>query len=159
VEHVDYAIPCPSCGLPVARGFDGCLQVYWERMGRPFSGGEHDRHTCLAWDTYCVQHPDHYCVSTKSLIAHLGGLCWAMEYSGHRSGYQALTRVLNRTRAIPKPEIPSFRGTLTIADVPQVADTDAAARAIERWALDVWAAYRTLHPVARQWIATALAEH
>ncbi len=155
---MDHHMMCPGCGLQVARGFDGCLELYWERMGRPFSGSVHDRHTRLTLDTYCVQHPDHYCPSTKSLVAHLGGLCWAMEYRGHSSGYQVLTRMLPRTLAVPRPEIPSFRGTLTIADVPEVADADAAARAIERWAMAVWAAYRTLHPFARQWIATALAE-
>ena len=148
---------CTGCGLAVVGGAEGCLELYWERMGLPFGVSAPVGPGRMAWDTYCVQHPDRYCVSAKSLVAHLGGLCWAVEYGGEPTGYQALNRLLNGMPAIQKPEIPLFRGALTIADVRGVEDVDAHARTMERWVHTAWAAYRRLHPFARQWLEAALA--
>ena len=157
--YVRHESACPGCGLEVARGAEGCLELYWERIGNLVHTTGHDRHMRLAWDTYCVQHPDRYCISAKSLIAHLSGLCWAIEYGGHITGYQALSRVLNGTLTVPKPQIPLFHGTVTIADVPGREDANAHAEAIERWGANVWEAYRMLHSFARRWIETALSSH
>lgn len=147
---------CPGCGVAVAERAEGCLALYGERTGTTFGGSAHIGLGRMAWDTYCVQHPDQYCVSVKSLIAHLGGLCWALEYGGHPSGYQALNRLLNGTLAIPKPQLPTSRGALTVADLSGI-DDDMHAASIERWANAMWQAYHTLHPFARQWVETALA--
>src|SRR5215204_4359548 len=147
---------CAGCGLLVAGGAEGCLELYQERMGIPLGVSAHIGFGRMAWDTYCVQHPDVYCVSAKSLVAHLGGLCWAIEYSGHPTGYQALNRWLSGTPALRKPAIPAARGTLTIADVRGIADA-AHVRTVERWAHAAWDAYSTLHPLAREWLETALA--
>ncbi len=108
-------------------------------------------------DTYCLQHPDRYCVSAKSLAAHLTGLCWVLEHDGSRSmGSEALRRWLNGNPVIDKPEIPAFHGKLTIGDVRKAPDPEAYAQAVERWARSTWQAYSALHSLARQWIQRAI---
>jgi hypothetical protein len=103
-----------------------------------------------------MQHPDRYCVSAKSLAAHLTGMCWALEFSGHPSGLKALQGWLDGPRRIEKPALPAFRGSLTVADVRDAHDPQAHAAAIERWARSTWEAYSALHPVARRWVEEAL---
>ncbi len=103
----------------------------------------------LAWDTYCV--------SAKSLAAHLGGLCWALEYGGHPSGYRALDRFLDGPQRFDKPALPAVRGALTIGDVAAAGAAAARADALDRWARATWEAYADLQPLARRWIAEALA--
>jgi len=107
--------------------------------------------TRLTIDIYCLQHPDDYCVSAKSLAAHLTGLCWALEHGGDEWGLRALQRWLNTAR-LDKPPIPEHRGELTIADVSSASDYLGAQN---RWARSTWAAYADLHDLARGWILTA----
>ena len=66
-------------------------------------------------------------------------------------------RWLNSTPRMEKPEIPSFRGELTIADVRDAPDPEAYGQAVELWARSTWKAYSALHSLARQWIQQALA--
>ena len=54
-------------------------------LARDFSDVTYFRVHRLLVDTYCVQHPERYCVSFKSLAAHLVGLCWSLEHSGSRA--------------------------------------------------------------------------
>lgn len=157
MEEGDSPASCAGCGLTVPGGTEGCLALYREVLGRGFGGSAHPATERLAWDTYCVQHPDRYCVSAKSLAAHLAGLCWALEYGGHATGYRALNRFLDGPPRFPKPEPPTFRGALTIGDVGEAGDAADRARALEGWARSTWQAYSGLHPLARRWIEEALA--
>ena len=102
-------------------------------------------------DVYSLQHPDRYCLSAKSLAAHLTGLCWFIDNGGSRAvGSESLRRWLNGTPRMEKPEIPSFRGELTIADVRDAPDPEAYGQAVELWAQSTWKAYSALHSLARQ---------
>ena len=103
-------------------------------------------------DVYCLQHPDHYCVSAKSLAAHLTGVGWALERGGDESGLRALQRWLNGKVELTKPPVPAFRGEVTIADVAGVGGSPAYVAASARWARSTWAAYSSLHDIARGWI-------
>jgi hypothetical protein len=150
--------PCSGCGLVVAGGAAGCQLLFeqlrsWEyaELGSTYQSQR------LTVDTYCVQHPDRYCVSAKSLAAHLTGVCWALEYGGHQSGLKSLQRWLDGPTRIEKPQVPSFRGEVTIADICCPPDAGTYASGIHRWAHSAWGAYSSLHPIARRWVEEALA--
>ena len=112
--------------------------------------------TRLTVDVYCLQHPDRYCVSAKSLAAHLTGVGWAVERGGGEWGLRALQRWLDRGVKLEKAALPKSRGELTISDVITAPDTDAYLEALARWAGSTWAAYAELHEVARRWIDEAV---
>ena len=92
----------------------------------------------MAFETYCVQHDEWCCGRPKGPAAHLGGLYWAVEYGGHPTDYRALQFWLERVawHTVPYPEIPTFRGALTVGDVYRVPiytpDSEAVARAVEQ---------------------------
>lgn len=102
---------------------------------------------------YCLQHPERYCVSAKSLAAHLTGLAWALEHAGDDRGLGLLQRWLNGQPYIQKPAVPRERGSLTIAGVAAAADVAAYSRELDRWARTTWDAYADLHETAREWIS------
>jgi Family of unknown function (DUF5946) len=134
----------------------GCQALAQEMAVRGFSDCAYARVHRLAHDTYCVQHPDSFCISAKSLAAHRTGLCWALEYGGHPTGYRALQCWLDGTWPIQKPGIPTFRGAFTIADVYGAVDAYNYAGAVEQWAFATWEVYMALHPLARRWVEVAL---
>jgi hypothetical protein len=148
---------CTGCGLVIAGGTDGCQSLFDDLRSRQYATvGSTYQTQRVTVDTYCMQHPDRYCVSAKSLAAHLTGLCWALEYSGHPAGLKALQRWLDGPGRIEKPAIPSFRGGVTVADVHDAPDGDALVLALQRWARATWDAYSPLHPIARRWVEGAL---
>lgn len=148
---------CAGCGLVVEGGTAGCQAIFEELTARDFSLVAYFRVHRMLVDTYCLQHPDPYCISAKSLAAHLMGLCWLIEHDGARAvGSEKLREWLDGTSRLDKPELPSFRGKLTIADVHHTADPAAHGEAVERWARSTWEAYSPLHALARQWIQQAL---
>ena len=108
--------------------------------------------TRLTIDVYCLQHPDRYCVSAKSLAAHLTGVCWALERGISEGGLRELQRRLETRRDLVKPPIPATRGKLTVADIAQVVGPVDYMNALDRWARSTWAAYADLHETARAWI-------
>jgi len=150
---------CSGCGLVIAGGDAGCQAIMdglaLREMGDARFGGA----MRLRVDAYCLQHPARYCVSGKSLAAHLMGLGWILDHRGDpRHGSEALRRWLDGAVPIDKPALPEFRGRLTIADVAASAEPLAYRRALEAWGHAVWAAYFGLHGLAEAWIAAALAE-
>jgi len=153
---------CSECGLAVLGGDEGCHALHQQLNLRVTADPAIAPVWRLAHDTYCLQHPNRYCVrrsgSAKGLAFHLAGLAWVVEYGGHETGYRALQRWLERVRweTIPWPAVPTERGTLTVADVPTEADGPVVAAAIERWARAAWDAYAPLHEIARGWVADAL---
>ena len=108
--------------------------------------------TRLTIDVYCLQHPERYCVSAKSLAAHLTGLCWALEHGINEGGLRELQRRLDSRRDLVKPPIPADHGKLTVADIAGVAGPGEYAPALDRWARSTWAAYADLQQTARAWI-------
>jgi hypothetical protein len=147
--------PCEGCGLVVDGGTEGCQSLFDELRGRQLVTSTYQIQR-LTVDTYCMQHPDRYCVSAKSLAAHLTGLCWALEYSGHPSGLKALQRWLDGRPQIAKPELPAFRGALTVTEAGGASDPAGRVAAILRWAGSTWEAYPDLHPLARRWVEEAI---
>lgn len=103
-------------------------------------------------DSYSLQHPDQYCASAKSLIAHLCGLCCAVEYPGNPELLAGLRRSLDGNIQILKPPMPESRGELTIESLTQAADYEAYITAARKWAISVWKAYSSLHPFAHEWL-------
>lgn len=54
-----------------------------------------------------------------------------------------------------KPQLPAFRGQVTIGDIDETLDPVAYASAVERWARTTWDAYELLHPIAERWLQAA----
>ena len=148
---------CEGCGFTVEGGTAGCQRTFDEFRAREMSElAPSYTATRLTVDVYCLQHPDRYCVSAKSLAAHLTGVGWAVERGGGEWGLRALQRWLDSRPQLTKPRLPAHRGKLTIADVAGAPDTDGYLAAQERWARSTWAAYAGLHETARGWIDSAL---
>ena len=112
--------------------------------------------TRLSVDVYCLQHPERYCVSAKSLAAHLTGVCWALELGGGEEGLRSLQRWLNGPGHLAKPQIPALRGNLTIADLVARIGQGGYREALGEWARSTWAAYSDLHSLARDWVDEAI---
>jgi hypothetical protein len=172
---------CSGCGLAIPGGTPACRLIFDAYIAREWNNPISYRYHRMFVDTYCLQHPDQFCASAKSFAAHLTGLCAAFEHKSHPSVHKAVNRWLNGNPSLTKPELPSFRGALTIAVVraeiqaeveakvqAQVqtevqAEVQAAAaqpeqnpfpiaQAIDRWARSTWEAYSSLHSQARLWI-------
>lgn len=150
------ALVCSGCGLAAQGGQAGCQALFDAVLARSFADPAYATVHRLVVDTYCLQHPDTYCVSAKSLAAHLTGLCWALDYAASPGVGRALTRWLDGPFADQKPALPATVGALTIAEVHGATDATDHLEAAERWARATWAAYGTLHPLAHRWIEAAL---
>jgi len=125
-------------------------------LARDFSDAAYFGAHRLLVDVYSLQHPERYCASAKSLAAHLCGLAQILEESASAAvGDGALRKWLNGKTPIEKPELPAFRGALTIADVQAANNASEHRQQVDRWARAVWEAYAPLHDVARRWISEA----
>lgn len=144
---------CSGCGLSIEDGNEGCY-AFFQQFFLDHNMPLHVGIGRLAFDTYCVQHPDRLCVSAKSLAAHLGGICWGLEHDGVARGYEEYRRSLDGTVRFTKPALPTQRGPMTIADVV-AADAAARAETIRAWAQTTWQAHTDLHRWARQRVADA----
>jgi len=153
--------PCPGCGF--AGGREACQDLF------------HDvalRVRALAWtgsmktwrlmhDVYDIQHEEEFCGRYKGLVMHLGGVCWALEHGGQETGYRALQQLVEQNPWAdlpypPAPGIPRSRGSLTVASLRDLEDPESLTAGVDRWARAAWVAYAGLHPVAREWVQTAL---
>jgi uncharacterized protein DUF5946 len=146
---------CSGCGLSIEDGSAGCQALFEELTARDFSDFRYGKYHRLGVDSYCLQHPDRYCISPKSFMAHLGGLCCAFNYAADPEAYRALQRSLNAPK-LEKPSLPTFRGRVTIADVLRTEDPASYGEEIQRWARSVWDAYVELQPFAESWLRKAL---
>jgi hypothetical protein len=148
---------CEGCGLHVPGGTARCQAMFDEFRAREISElAASYASTRLTVDVYCLQHPDRYCLSAKSLAAHLTGVGWAVERGGGEWGLRRLQRWLDTGPKLEKPALPAGHGAVTIADVTSAADTDAYIAALDRWARSTSAAYSELHEIARRWIDAAV---
>jgi hypothetical protein len=147
---------CPECGTAAPGGRAGC-QALFDELATPVPGerglgAQRD----LAFDAYCMQHPDTYCRSAKSYAAHLTRLCCGVEHGGDPRVYRAIQRRLNGTVALAKPKVLAERGRLTIADLRGAGSPEELQRLAQAWAEDVWKAYTSQHELAREWVKSAL---
>jgi hypothetical protein len=151
---------CSSCGLAVPGGTAGCRAIFDAYIAREWSSPISYRYHRMFVDSYCLQHPDEFCASAKSFAAHLTGLCAAFEHKSHPSVLKSINRWLSGNPSLNKPDLPTFRGALTIAEVQSVLPPEVqaehnpfpVAQAVDRWARSTWQAYAALHPQARLWI-------
>jgi len=148
---------CAGCGLWTTEGTAGCRRLFEELSARDFSDVSYFRVHRMMIDTYCLQHPDEYCASAKSMAAHLTGLAWLLNYEQRESatGNKALRLWVETHPDLPRPKPPAFRGVMTVADVRAAAGPAEYAKAVESWARSTWQAYAPLHAIAREWISQA----
>ena len=105
--------------------------------------------------------PDQFCASAKSLAAHLAGLCLILEHgTSAAAGAAALRAWLDGPRALDKPSLPADRGALTLADLAGIDEpAGLARRRCGAGPKPTWDAYHDLQPLARDWVAAAMAQH
>jgi hypothetical protein len=153
--------PCPGCGFPGGR--HACQELFNDVALRV---------RALAWtgsmktwrlmhDVYDIQHEEEFCGRYKGLVAHLGGVCWAIEHGGQESGYRALQLLVEQNPWAdapypPAPGIPKSRGSLTVASLRDLEDPESLSSGVDRWARAAWVAYTPLQPIAREWVQQAL---
>ena len=153
------AASCDDCGAVVPEGRSGCQKLFDEVVAREFSDYRYGRLHRLTVDVYSLQHPLQYMRSGKSFVAHLTGMCAALEGDGTADTNQAVQRWLNGPKAVERPEgpPPRKRGELTIVYVHCAADADAHLIRVREWARSTWHAWSAYHDIARQWIDRAIA--
>lgn len=147
---------CPDCGATVSGGRAGCQALFEEASLRAYSDPLYAATYALALDAYCMQHPDEYCRSAKSYAAHLTRLCCGLEQNGDHKVYEAIQRWLNGAAPVEKPEVPSYRGQLTVANLTRASDVAEYKEIVRAWAESTWEAYAAQHELARNWIKAAL---
>ena len=156
--------PGPGCGFPDGR--KACQDLFHSiaLRTRELAWTGSLRTWRLLHDVYDIQHEEEFCGRYKGLVAHLGGVCWAIEYGGSETGYRALQTFIERNAVAwkdlpypPEPGIPTARGVLTVASLEKLADAEQIAAGVDRWARAAWVAYAPLQPVAREWVQQALA--
>lgn len=151
---------CPECGAEGVSGAEECNRLFQEVVGREFSQPELFPVHRLTVDAYSLQHPERYMKSAKSAVAHLTGMCWAMEGQDDPSISNALSRFLDGTPELTRPEpVPrgGFRGELTIADVHSAGDSEQHIQRVKEWARSVWESWALHHGKAREWVEEAKA--
>jgi Family of unknown function (DUF5946) len=142
---------CPSCGALLG-GHAACQAVFDELSAQAWtSPGRASVHN-LVVDTYAMQHPEKYCISAKSYIAHLTALCCGLEHFGDQHLYWAIPRWLDGPTAIEKPRLITDRGSVTISDVRAPQVESEYPDLVRQWARCVWMAYSAQQPLARGWL-------
>ena len=147
---------CGGCGRLLAGGTAGCRAEFETLLARDYEDARFFAVHKMFVDCYCLQHPDEYCVSAKSLAAHLVGLRQAIEdEASAATSSPGLRAWLDGERPLDKPALPAARGEMTLGDLAGIVDPATWRMAVQRLALSVWAAYEELHPLARTWAAEA----
>lgn len=150
---------CEACGAAVP-GVNGCRALFDELLAREFGDYRYARSHRLTVDCYSLQHPEQYMRSAKSFVAHLTGMCAAMETGDAASVNQSVQRWLNGPKAIERPpDVPAGRrGDLTIVHVHDATTPDDYVRRVREWARSTWVAWSIHHGLARDWISLARAQ-
>ena len=150
---------CESCGAAVTQGKTGCRGLFEEILAREFSDYRYGKIHRLTVDAYSLQHPDEYMRSGKSFVAHLTGVCVALEYEDALSLNQIVQRWLSTNPNIAKPlHLPEQRGNLTIVYIHSAPDSDEHTKRVREWARDVWGTWSEHHELARHFINDATVE-
>ena len=150
---------CHECGTRVPQGRTGCQRLFDEVVAREFGyyrGGKIHR---LTVDAYRLQHPEEYMQSGKSFVAHLTGLCAAIEFEDSLEVIRVVQKWLSRNPVIDRPTLlPDRRGNLTIIYIHSAANAEEHTKRVREWAHSVWSAWAEHHDLARQLISKATTE-
>lgn len=146
---------CAGCGRAIAGGTAACRAEFEAACAFDYEGGVPYVLHRLTVDTYSLQHPDDFCASGKSLVAHLVGLLVWAEHDGRQELQRTLRDWIDGPREIDRPSLPSSRGALTLGDVTSFATPEQRAAALERWARATWDAHQEVHAIARRWFRAA----
>jgi uncharacterized OB-fold protein len=151
---------CEACGAIAVEGREGCQRLFDEILAREFSDYRYGRVHRLTVDTYSLQHPEQYMRSGKSFVAHLTGICAALETDETVAINQAVQKCLNGPQTVERPEEPppGKRGALTIDYVHGATDAEEHIKRVREWARSTWSAWSAYHEMARQWIDLATKE-
>ena len=150
------ATACGGCGWIVEGGSTGCREHFEALLARDFSDARFFGVHRLFVDCYCLQHPDDFCASAKSLAAHLVGLAQILDdEASPATGSPDLRNWLDGNRMLEKPSLPADRGAVTLADLVLIEDPAEWRSAVRRWAESTWSACGDLHGLARRWAAEA----
>jgi hypothetical protein len=141
----------------VIGGYAGCRSLFNEITAQSFSSASHFAIHRVAVDCYALQHPEYFCVSAKSYVAHLSGLCVAIEYHNSVEVNAAIQKWLNGSIDLNKPKVLTKRGKLTVTHIKGVIDPKELAGRVNEWCNSVWIAYNELHDIARSYVKAALA--
>src|SRR5688500_8864179 len=126
---------CEDCGAVVAEGKSGCLKLFEEILAREFSDFRYGKIHRLTVDSYSLQHPEQYMRSGKSFVAHLTGMCAAVEHEEAVAINHVLQAWLSTNPKIDKPgQIPRQRGSLTIDYIYRAVDADEHIERVREWA-------------------------
>ena len=160
-EHESKLVAACPCGY--AGGADACQELFNDvaLRVRAMAWTDSLRTWRLMHDVYSIQHEEKYCGRWRGLIAHLGGVCWAIEHDGSEKGYRALQKLIERDLwkndpYPPAPGIPMSRGQFTAASLTDFDQPVLLINGVDRWARSAWVAYESLQPLARSWIAQAM---
>ena len=143
------------CGHPSK---EKCAVIWNETLAKEFSDFRYGRVHRLTVDTYSLQHPDVYMISSKSYAAHLTGMCVAMEYDNDSGLLKILQKWLNGKKELEKPELLQNVGRLTISHLVAARDGIEHMRLVKEWSAGVWSAYSVHHALAKEWIEQAKKE-
>ena len=151
---------CEDCGALASEGKAGCQRMFDEILASEYGDYRYGRLHRLTVDTYSLQHPERYMRSAKSFVAHLTGMCAALESDKTVAINQAVQRWLSGPKAVERPDgpPPRNRGELTIAYVYSAADAEEHVKRVREWARSTWDAWGAYHDLARQWIDRATTE-
>lgn len=149
---------CPHCGALGVDGEEGCNTLFQEVVGREFSRPELFQVHRMTVDAYSLQHPERYMKSAKSAVAHLAGMAWSLEGDGDPGASVALSRFLDGTPELVRPEPdppPGQRGHLTVRYVADATDSADHLNRVRAWSREAWAPWGHHHDQARRWVEQA----
>ncbi|HEU5200472.1 MAG TPA: DUF5946 family protein [Ktedonobacterales bacterium] len=107
-------------------------------------------------DAHAAQHADEHSKPISVAFA-LAGLYLHLErqYSG-RAVQQAHMQLARKKKPWPRFTLPTFRGSMTAADVTRAEPGSARDEAIDRWSASVWAAWSASHKQVADWVKEEL---
>lgn len=156
------ALPCPGCGHPAGR--ESCQAVFQDAAlrVRALAWTDSLKTWRLMHDVYNVQHAEELSATYPKLVAHLGGICWAIEHGGSERGYRALQQLVEKQpwqgqAAVDMPIVPHPRGAVTASSLANLGEAPLLIAGVDRWARATWVALAALQPLARDWVQQALA--
>lgn len=152
---------CPGCGHAAGRA--ACQDLFNDvsLRVRALAWTDSLKTWRLMHDVYDIQHAEDFCGGYKSLVMHLGGVCWAIEHGGGEHGYRALQHLVEKNPWAgqpypPEPGIPAARGSITVASLARLTEPPLLIAGVDRWARATWMAFIALQPQAREWVQQAL---